>query len=227
MSENKFQKKKPANIVLEGTLGVDELEIIQSDSFVVLSARTEIDDSIMEQLLPVLNRLKQKAFKYNYANDSRDLLAQKVFKKFEVYTDIFLPFKGFNKEGLVSSDDDETLVATLDEPTIKAHKIAAKYKYKHERDDQGNLRYNSLGEMAKKFTARDVHLFLGSRCATKIKFLVIYTNDTAETTSEIDYKATGSNVIFPIRLAEALEIPVFNINKPNRLNDLIDYVNNL
>lgn len=222
-----FQKKKPKLVVVDATLSVDDLELIQSDSFTVLSAVSAVDDSIMDKLNPILARLKSKAFKFNYANDNRDILAQKVFRKFEINTDIYLPFKGFNKEGMVSSDEDETLVATLDEPSMKAHKLAAKYKYGKERDEDGSIRYNSLNEMAKKFTARDVHLLLGSKCATKIKFLIIFTNDVAEASSEVDYKSTGSNVIFPIKLAEALEIPVFNINKPNRLEDLADYVNNL
>ena len=222
-----FQKKKDKNIVVEATLGVDELELIQSDSFAVISAVTEIPESITERLFPALAKLKQKAYKFNYANDSRDLLSQQVFKKFEIYSDIYLPFKGFNKEAMVSSDEDEVLVATLEEPTIKAHKLAAKYKYKNERDDEGNIKYNSLGEYAKKFTARDVHLFLGSKCATKIKFLIVFTNDTAETSTEADYKSTGSNVVFPLRLADVLEIPVFNINKPKRLDDLIEYIDNL
>ena len=224
---NGFQKKKPKTVVVEATLGVDEIELMMSDSFAVISSVPEIDAISKEKLDTVLSRLKQKAYKLNYANDSRDILSKSVFKKFEINSDIFLPFKGFNKEGMVSSEDDEVLIATLEEPTIKAHKIAAKYKYKNERDDEGNIRYNSLGEMAKKFTARDVHILLGSKCATKIKLLIICSTDNAESTSEIDYKTTANNIIFPIKLAEILEIPVFNINKPNRLNDLIEYVNNI
>lgn len=222
-----FQKKKPKPIMVDAVLGIDELELIQSDSFAVLSAVTSIDSTVEEKLQPILAKLKSKAYKFNYANDSRDILSQKVFKKFEIFSDVFLPFKGFNKEGLISSDDEEPILATLDEPSLKAHKIAAKYKYNKPKDEDENIKYNALNEMAKKFTARDVHLLLGSKCATKIKFLIIYTNDTAESTSEVDYKVTGNNVVFPIKLAEALEIPIFNLNKPSRLDDLAEYVNNL
>lgn len=222
-----FQKKKPKPIMVDAVLGIDELELIQSDSFAVLSAVSSIDSTVEEKLQPILAKLKSKAYKFNYANDSRDILSQKVFKKFEIFSDVFLPFKGFNKEGLISSDDEEPILATLDEPSLKAHKIAAKYKYNKPKDEDENIKYNALNEMAKKFTARDVHLLLGSKCATKIKFLIIYTNDTAESTSEVDYKVTGNNVVFPIKLAEALEIPIFNLNKPSRLDDLAEYVNNL
>lgn len=226
---NNYQSKKPKNppVVVESTLGVDELELIQADSFTVISSVSEVSEEITDKLLPALNRLKQKAYKMNYANDTRDILAAKVFKKFEIYSDIYLPFKGFNKEAMVSSDEDEVLTATLEEPSIKAHKLAAKYRYKNERDEEGNIKYNSLNEFAKKFTARDVHLFLGSKCATKIKFLIILTNDTAEAPSEATYESTGSNVVFPIKLADVLEIPVFNLNKPKRLDDLIEYIDSL
>ena len=223
MEYNK-KENKPKEIIVDAPLSIDDIELISSGSFTVVSTVNDLDEEKLAKFNNILRMLKEKAIKFNYNNDKRDPLSQYTFKRHEIYTDIFLPFKNFNKDALKSSDD-EDIIPTLAEGSIKAHKIAAKYKYKKEYDEAGALKYNSLDETIKKFSARDVHLLLGAKCVMKVKLLIILTDDTAERTEEIDFKTTGS-AGFPIKLANILEIPVFNLNKDGRLDDLEEYVKN-
>lgn len=218
--------KKQKLVVVEATTSIDELELMSSDSFSAVGCASSLDSGVMTKFSDVLKTLKSKAMKFNYNNDGRDELTKQIFKEYEVFSEVFLPFKNFNKENLISSIDEEEILATVAEPSLKAHKIAAAYKYKKDRDDEGAIKYNSLNETIKKFSGRDVHLLLGSKCAMKVKFLVIYTNDKAEADSEIDFKTTGS-ASFPIKLANVLNIPVFNLNRPGRIDDLVEFVNKL
>ena len=222
-----MEKTKPAvkPLLIDGVTDVIDLEVMDSNTFVVIGADNDIPADLMDKLNPLLKTLKQKGFKLNYANDGRDDFSGMVFKQYALFTDVFLPFKGFNKSGLIV--DDEEIEATLLEPTVKAHKIAASLKFKPPVDDEGNISYNSLNELVKKFSGRDVHLLLGSKCAMKVKFMVIYTPDDVESTADkIDHRTTGA-AAFPVRMASALKIPVFNLHKADRINDLTEFINKL
>lgn len=222
---NNKKQSKPKLIIVDAPTSIEDIEMIDNNSFTVVSTINDLDEDKLVRYNAILAALKSKGLKFNYNNDARDPLAQLTFKRFEIFSDIFLPFKNFNKEGLVSADDGEEITPTLAEPSIKAHKLAAKYKYKKEFDEEGSLKYNSLSETIKKFSARDVHLLLGPKCAMKIKFIIINTSDGVERTEDIDFKTTAG-AGFPIKLANLLEIPVFNIGKAGRLEDLEEYVKN-
>lgn len=221
-----MQDKKQKLIVVETTLTKELVEVIASDTFTIVSNVTTPNESVLAKLDSIIPILKSKAMKFNFNNDGRDPISEYVFRKYEAFSEVILPFKNFNKENLVSKLDDEDIVATILEPSMKAHRIAAAYKYKNERDDEGSIKYNSLNETIKKFSGRDVHLLLGPKCAMKVKFLIVYTNDEAETFKEIDFKTTGS-ASFPLKIAEVFDIPVFNLNKAGRIDDLIEYINKI
>lgn len=221
-----MQNRQQKLVVVESTLKKEDMEIIPSDSFTVIGNVSNPNPETLTKLEGVLDKFKSKAMKFNYNNDERDSVANFVFNKYETFSEVILPFKNFNKDNLVSKLDDEEIIPTVLEPSNKAHRIAAAYKYFKERDDEGSIRYNSLNETVKKFSARDVHLLLGAKCAMRVKLLIIYTNDTTEIAKDIDFKTTGS-ASFPVKLAEVFGIPVFNLNKPGRIDDLIEYVNNI
>lgn len=221
-----MQNRQQKLIVVESVLKKEDMEIISSDSFTVIGNVANPNPEVLSKLDDVLVKLKNKAMKFNFNNDERDSVSNYVFGKYETFSEAILPFKNFNKDNLVSKIDDEEIIPTILEPSNKAHRIAAAYKYNKERDDEGSIRYNSLNETVKKFSARDVHLLLGAKCAMSVKFVIIYTNDTTEVAKEIDFKTTGS-ASFPVKLAEVFGIPVFNLNKPGRIDDLIEYVNNI
>ena len=222
---NDRKEMKPKLVMIDAPLPIDELELMNSTTFAVIGNGKDLDSDLLESVNEILKTLKSKGFKFNYANDSKDDLANYVFTKYHLFTDIYLPFKGFNKENLVI--DDEEIMPALLEPSIKAHKIAARAKYKKDKDEDGNIRYNLLNEYVKKFAARDIHLLLGGKCALKVKFMVTYTTDDVESSLEkIDYNISGS-AAFPIRVATELGVPVFNLHKTGRINDLKEFVNNL
>ena len=223
MSDRK--EMKPKLVMIDAPLPIEDLEIMNSTTFTVIGAGKDLDSDLLSSVNEILRTLKTKGFKFNYANDNKDDLANYVFTKYHIFTDVYLPFKGFNKDNLVL--DDEEIIPALIEPSIKAHKIAARAKFKKDRVEDGNLRYNLLNEYTKKFAARDIHLLLGGKCALKVKFMITYTTDDVESSLEkLDYNISG-NATFPIRVATELGVPVFNLHKAGRIEDLKEFVNNL
>lgn len=216
---------KPKLMMIDASLPIEDLEFINSNTFAVAGIASDVDNTTLDRLSDIIKTLKSKGFKFNYNNDIKDALGKYVFSKYTLFTDVYLPFKNFNKESLIVDDEEVTPVVV--DPSVKAHKIAARVKFKKEKDDEGNLRYNLLNEYIKKFSARDVHLLLGANCAYKVKFMLIYTEDDVESTEDkIDYKTTGA-AAFPVRVASELGIPVFNLHKAGRIDDLKEFVDNL
>ena len=215
---------KPKIIMVDGLPNLDEAEMIKGNTFAFIST-TGISPENMVAFDGILDELKINALTLNYNNDGRDEVGESVFKRFKLFSDIYLPFKNFNKEALKDDDGDE-ITPTLEIPTMKAHRLAALLKYKNPRDDMGSLRYNGLNETVKLFSARDVHMLTGAKCAHKVKFLIVNTADDAENATEIDFKTTGS-AAFPIIIASKLDIPVFNIHKRDRIKELGEFINNL
>lgn len=223
-----MQQQKPMqfkNVVVDSVLTKEDMETAFSNSFTVVSSVDDVSGDVQIALTPVLEKLKEKGFMYNYNNDGKDSLSQHVYSKYKLLSSVMLPFKGFNAAAL-TDEDGEAVTPTILEPTIKAHKVAAKYKYKNELDENGRFRYNTLNEHVKKFSARDVHLLLGDKVGNKVKFIIIMSNDKAEAMNEVDYKTIGS-VGFPLKIATSFDIPVFNISKPGRINDLLEYLNTI
>jgi len=223
MNMNK-EEFKPKPIIVDELPVFDDIETMTSSTFAMVST-TGISAEDMVKLSGILDTFKANAMTMNYNNDGRDEVTADVFKRFQVFSDVFLAFKNFNRDKLKDSDGDE-IVPSLEVPTAKAHKYAALLKYKNPRDDMGSIRYNKLNETVKLFSARDIHMLLGSKCSTKVKLLIVNTEDDAEKDGEIDYKTTGS-ASFPILIANKFDIPVFNIHKSGRLNDLSEYMNTL
>lgn len=216
---------KPKLVMIDRSLPLEDLEFINSNTFTVAGIATDVDAQTLDKLSEIIKILKSKGFKFNYNNDVKDELGKYIFSKYALFTDVYLPFKNFNKDSLVT--DDEEITPVVVDPAIKAHRIAARVKYKKEKDDEGNLRYNLLNEYIKKFSARDIHLLLGANCAYKVKFMLIYTEDDVESVEDkIDYKTTGA-AAFPVRVASELGIPVFNLHKSGRIDSLKEFVNNL
>ena len=217
---------KPKLIEVDEPLDLSEADLVTTSTFAFISSVPEVSDSnFMLDFSELLIELKSKGLVFNYSNDSRDILAGKIARRFGPLSDVYLPFKGFNKDGLVDEDGDD-IVPVISDPTPKAYAISAHYKYKNPKDENGKVKFNDLGEFIKKFTARDVHLILGSKCVTKIKFLLVYTLDDCETMSEIDIKKTGT-ASFMIKLAAELNIPIFNLHKKDRISDLSTYLKTL
>lgn len=73
--------------------------------------------------------------------------------------------------------------------------------------------YDGLPKPVQAFLCKNVRLVLGKDCKSPALFLLCWSEDGAETSSERSIK-TG-NVGHAIAIANALKIPVFNLGKPN------------
>ena len=119
---------KPKIITVDEPIDASTLELVSTNTFAFISSVPEIDDSnFLLDLSELLSDIKTKGMVFNYNNDSRDVLAGKIARKFGPLSDVYLPFKAFNKEALVDEDGDE-VVPVISEPTQKAYGLSAFYK---------------------------------------------------------------------------------------------------
>lgn len=166
----------------------------------------DMPESLQLKVFTLMSDLKNKEFIFRYNGSGNDTVATMTYHRFKVNSDVFLPFKKFK------TDAEDILV---DKPTKDALRIAAHYVKDF---DEKSL-------AIKSFSARDIHIMLGEKCNAPLNFLIIYSKDGAEIGKECDYKTTKT-ATFPIRVAEDLSIPVFNLAKEKRFEQLEEFINN-
>lgn len=127
--------------------------------------------------------------------------------------EIYLPYEGFNRSKTQHLKNKGFLVT--DENILKdAQQIASTLHPK----------WKSLDEYEKKFHTRNVFQVLGKTLDIQSDFVVCYTPDGAETTKETSIKTGGTATC--IRLGDRLEIPVFNLKRPDALDRLDKFLEN-
>ena len=166
----------------------------------------DMPESVQLKVFTLMSDLKNKEFIFRYNGSGNDTVATMTYHRFKANSDTFLPFKTFR------TDAEDVLV---DKPTKDSLRIAAHYV----KD------FNDKSLAIRSFSARDIHVMLGEKCNAPLNFLIIYSKDCAEIGKECDYKTTKT-ATFPIRVAEDLNIPVFNLAKENRIDQLVEFVNN-
>lgn len=130
--------------------------------------------------------------------------ADSAFELGAVEKEIFLPWQGFNYHK-----------SNLCPPTSDAYKIASTI----------HPTYNGLQLSAKHLIARNMHQVMGYDMKTPTEFVICWTPDGAETHVQYSKRTGGTGTA--IALASLAGIPVFNINRPGRLEDAMEYLINL
>ena len=102
---------------------------------------------------------------------------------------IFLPWKGFNNN-----------VSQLYAPSLKSFEIAEEYA----------PYWKNMKPAVRKLMARNVHQVLGMKLDSPSQFLVCWTPDGAIGKQTITKNTGGTGMA--IRVAEAYQIPVYNLN---------------
>lgn len=113
--------------------------------------------------------------------------------------EIYLPWKNFNFN-----------TSPLFDISQQALDLAAKY----------HPAWNSLKLSHKKLMARNCYQVLGSNLNNPSKFVVCWTLDGVENNTTSKTGGTGQ----AIRIANAYNIPVFNLARVNRYEELINYI---
>lgn len=116
--------------------------------------------------------------------------------------EIFLPWKGFNKNGSI-----------LHDVHPKAFEIAATvHPY-----------FQYMRRPVKSLIARNMHQVLGPNLDTPVEFVICWTKDGCESHTTYDPKKTGGTGS-AIALASKVEIPVYNLYIPNRLANAYEHL---
>lgn len=111
--------------------------------------------------------------------------------------EIFLPYPGFNKHP-----------SLMDSPSPEAFRLAEHF----------HPLWRKLDQSAKQMMARNCHQVLGSDLRTYADFVVCWTADGAESSSERTKDTGGTGMA--IDLASTFRIPVFNLERPDALQRL-------
>lgn len=119
--------------------------------------------------------------------DGADTYFEMVSKR----TEIFLPWKGFNKRPPFNLYDPDGTCKYFDSPTDDAIAFA--------KEHISGFSYRTQG--AQKLLARNMHQVLGEDLNTPVDFVICWT---------LGAKKTGGTA-HAIRLAESMDIPVFNL----------------
>lgn len=107
-------------------------------------------------------------------------------------TEFYLPWKKFNEK-----------TSKYSKPSNEAFDLARKF---HNSFDQ-------LNDTVKALVATHCHVILGENLRDPVRMVICWTPDGAESSKECTFRTGISNI--SIKIASSLQIPVFNLMKPN------------
>ncbi len=119
-------------------------------------------------------------------------------------TEIFLPWKGFNKRPPSDLNDIDGMCKYFDSPTDEAIAFA--------KEHISGFSYRKQG--GQKLLARNMHQVLGEDLNTPVDFVICWT---------LGAKKTGGTA-HAIRLAESMDIPVFNLANDIQTNAIKTFI---
>ncbi len=183
---------------------------------------------IPNERLEILDRIVEKCnasgFTFRSMADDKDRLNAEITDRI-TRKEYILPWKKFNE--------------SVEAKVFKPSKTAAEIACYLEVEKKGKINaaknrqiprediikdYNLLKPGVKLFTSRNVHLMLGDDCETVVNFLLVYTDDGAETPREIKWDKSQKTGNF-IEMAYNLSIPVFNLKKSDVETRIIEFLN--
>lgn len=155
--------------------------------------------SLMEDIAKMLDQ-KGYTLRSGGANG-----ADTFFEQGAKHKDIFLPWKGFNgnqSQLYANSDNQATLLAEKHHPV-----------------------WDKLPRPVRKLMERNVYQILGRDLKTPTSFVVCWTPDGCQSGKTRTWKTGGTGLA--ISLASSMDIPVFNLQRPEALgllNTHLDYL---
>jgi hypothetical protein len=164
----------------------------------VITGNKEAPDHILQAMKGIVEDLEQQGFTMRSGGmEGPEDYVEKVATKKEIH----LPWKGFN-------DKESPFSFT----TPAAKELAGKY----------HSGFDGLKPAIQTFLAKNVKMLMGKDLKSPALFMVVWTEDGAETLQEKSVKS--GNTGHAIAVACSLPIPVFNLAKPDGERRLRDYL---
>ena len=166
----------------------------------------EVPGEVIILIEQISKLLISKGFTFRYDGNKQDKLATQAYNASKQRCEIYLPWKGFNKD----------VTAKLNRPTELAYHYASGL----------HNAFNKIPPTVRAIVARNTHVILGDECNTPINLFITWTPDGAEVNKDVDYKVTG-NASFFISACDALDIPVFNLKNATAKDRIVEFINTL
>lgn len=150
--------------------------------------------------------LISKGFTFRYDGNNQDKLSTQAYIASKQRCEIFLPWKGFNKE----------VTGKLNRPSATAYGFASSL----------HRAFNKIPPTVRAIVARNVHVILGDECNTPVNLFITWTSDGAEVSKDVKFETTG-NASFFINACDTLDIPVFNLKNNTAKDRIVEFINAL
>lgn len=160
----------------------------------------EAPENILNQMKTLAQRLELKGYTLR-TNGGKG--GEEAFKSGATDIEIHLPWKNFN-------GNDSKLNRTTDEAKALIAQFAPGY--------------DALKPAVQTIIASKAHVILGKDLKNPIQFLICWTQDGAETLEKRNARTGYIGVA--IALAASLKIPVFNLQNPDALDRLKQFLDN-
>lgn len=164
-----------------------------------VTANKEIPDNVLENIKKIIKELEIKGYilRTGGMDGPEDAFEKSTSKK-----EIYLPWRGFaEKESKF----------TYAHPAAKI--LAARYQ----------SGFDGLKNFVQAFLIKNVRIVLGTETKSPSLFMIVWTEDGAESLSEKSVRTGNSG--HAIAIASDLGIPIFNFGKPDAEQRLRKYLN--
>lgn len=174
---------------------------------VVITSGDKVPESVQLMVDKIVGALLNKGFTVRWNGGDRDILGKTAYDAAGGSTDIYLPWKSFNKD-------------------IKNPRMTKPLECGYQHGAFYHGAYAKIPPQVRAIVSSQMHMILGERCDTPINLLITYTDDGAEVTKEADYKKTGFMYFF-IKACEDLDVPVFNLKNESAIENIKNFIDTL
>lgn len=172
------------------------------------NAKEALPEDVQDNVIKIARVLFAKGFTFRYNGDKGDTLQIKIVDLPESKVDCYLPWKKFNEEFT-----NPKMVS----PTETAYNAAF----------SNHTKFLDLSPAVRAILSRDVHVITGEACDEPLNLVLMYNKDGSEVIDKkSDFKMQG-NTVFPMRICNELNIPLFNIKASVSFQRLVEYIKNI
>lgn len=166
---------------------------------------TDVPADVKEKIIKVARALILKGYTYRTSGGANDTINAEVVAIENSNTEYYLPWKSYNKNAPKP---------VLRYPTELGYQFAF----------SNHKAFPKLPPAIRALLASHVHVLLGKECDNPLDLIIVYSPKGDEVINkDTEYKSAG-NTVFPIKIASNCNISVFNIQREDTVNRLVEYI---